>query len=53
MKIVTRIMILEQLADPNVAPLTKKQIKARFSKIHVEWINAYEESERKRVSRYY
>ena len=43
--------ILAQLADPNVDAATKKQIKDRFSKIHVEWINAYEESERKRVSR--
>ena len=43
--------ILEQLADPNVDPLTKKQIKDRFSKIHQEWIKDYEESERKRAPR--
>ena len=43
--------ILAQLADPNVDLATKKQIKDRFSKIHVDWVNAYEESERNRVSR--
>ena len=43
--------ILAQLADPNVPPLTKKQIKDRFSKIHVEWAKAYEKSERERAPR--
>ena len=43
--------IMKLLKDANVDAAAKQKIRDRFTKIHQEWVNAYEESERKRGSR--